>query len=391
MENVRVSELSSETSNQMGSTHAISQPPPATGRIVSVDALRGFDMFWIIGGRAVVLSLIGLFVDPIPEWLRYQFRHPEWIGISGWDLIMPLFLFIVGTSMPLAFARRIERGQSRKQLYLKIVRRTLILIVLGLIASGNLLDFDLSTLRVGSNTLEAIACGYLVAGIVLLNLSVAGQAITAGVLLVAYWLLMVFVPVPGHGAGAMEPNANFALVVDDFIFGGFSDEEAYTGILTVLGYSATVLMGVLSGHLLRSGLRPVGKIAVLVLAGLGCLLGGWVWHAHLGFPIIKHIWTSSYALWAAGWSFLLLAVFYTVIDVAGFRRWSFPFVVIGMNAITVYMAVHLISFKSIAHTLVGGLARQLGAFGGFLLPLATFMLVWLILLHLYRHKIFLRI
>ena len=386
-----MSELTSETSDQKDRPHVMTQAPSAAGRIVSVDALRGFDMFWIVGGKAVVLSLIALFVDPIPKWLEDQFRHPEWIGLSGWDLIMPLFLFIVGTSMPLAFARRIERGQSRRQLYRKIARRTAVLVVLGMIASGNLLDFDLSTLRVGSNTLEAIACGYFVAGILLLNLSVAGQAITVGVLLVAYWLLMVFVPVPGHGAGVIEPDANFALVVDDFVFGRFSDEEAYTGILTVLGYSATVLMGVLSGHMLRSGLRPVGKIAVLVLTGLSCLLGGWIWHAHLGFPIIKHIWTSSYALWAAGWSLLLLAVFYTVIDVVGFRRWAFPFVVIGMNAITVYMAVHLISFKSIAYTLVGGLAKQLGAFGGFLLPLATFMLVWLILLHLYRHKIFLRI
>ncbi len=367
------------------------QASSTTDRMVSVDALRGFDMFWIIGGRWVVLAFIGMFVDPIPPWLTYQFRHPDWIGISAWDLIMPLFLFIVGTSMPLAFAKRLERGESRKQLYLKLVRRTVILIVLGWIAGGNLLDFDLSTFRVGSNVLEAIACGYFVAGILLLNLSVAGQAITAGVLLVAYWLLMVFVPVPGHGPGVIEPNANFAVVVDSFIFGGFSDEQAYTGVLTILGYSATVLMGVMSGHLLRSGLQPLGKLAVLVVAGVGCLIGGLIWANWLGFPIIKHIWTSSYALWAAGWSFLLLALFYGVIDVAGLRRWSFPFVVIGMNAITVYVAVQLIDFRIFAHTLVGGLARHLGAFGDFLLPLTTFMIVWLILWHLYRQRIFLRI
>ena len=369
----------------------MSQAPSATDRIVSVDALRGFDMFWIVGGKAVVLALLALFVDPIPGWLRYQFRHPEWIGFSAWDLIMPTFLFIVGTSMPLAFARRMERGQSRKQLYLKIVRRTLILIVLGMIASGNLLTFDLDRIRVGSNVLEAIACGYLVASIVLLNLSVAGQAITVGVLLVAYWLLMVFVPVPGHGPYVIEPYANVAVAVDSWIFGRLSDEQAYTGILTVLGYASTVLIGVLSGHLLRSSIRPVAKIAALVLAGVGCMIGGLIWATYLWFPVIKHIWTSSYVLWSAGWSFLLLALFYGVIDVAGLKRWAFPFVVIGMNAITVYMGVRLISFESIADTLVGGLAWQLGAFGRFLLPLTTFMLVWLVLLHLYRRKIFLRI
>ncbi len=367
------------------------QASPTTGRIVSVDALRGFDMYWIVGGKGVVLSLIALFVDPIPQWLKDQFEHPAWIGLSAWDLIMPLFLFIVGTSMPIAFARRMAQGQSRRRLYLKIVRRTAILAVLGMVVSGNLLDFDLSTLRVGSNTLEAIACGYFVASIVLLNVSVTGQAVTVGVLLVGYWLLMVFVPVPGHGPGVIEPDANFALVVDDYVFGRFSDEEAYTGILTVLGYAATVLMGVLSGHLLRSGMPPARKIGVLVLAGLVGLGGGWVWHAWLGFPIIKHIWTSSYALWAAGWSCLLLALFYAVIDVAGLRRWSFPFVVIGMNAITVYVGYHLIHFRAMAHTLVDGLARHLGPFGNALLPLTTFLIIWLILLHMYRQKIFVRI
>ncbi|MBN1342998.1 MAG: DUF5009 domain-containing protein [Phycisphaerae bacterium] len=369
----------------------MSQVPSTSGRIVSVDALRGFDMFWIVGGRAVVLGLIALFVDPMPEWLQNQFRHPEWIGYSAWDLIMPTFLFIVGTSMPLAFAKRMESGQSRKRLYLKIVRRTVILVVLGMVVSGHLLDFNLSTLRVGSNTLEAIAVGYFVASIVLLNLSIAGQVITVGVLLVTYWLLMVFVPVPGHGAGVIEPNANFAVVVDNWIFGGFSDEEAYTGILTILGYGATVLIGVQSGHLLRSGMHPGAKIGVLVLAGVGCLIGGLVWATYLGFPVIKHIWSSSYVLWAAGWSFLLLALFYAVIDVAGLKRWAFPFVVIGMNAITVYVGYHLINFREMADTLVGGLARHFGAFGHFLLPLTTFMLIWLILLHMYRHRIFVRI
>jgi predicted acyltransferase len=369
----------------------MNQTTPSTDRILSVDALRGFDMFWIVGGNSVVLAFIGLFVHPIPKWLNDQFTHPDWIGISAWDLIMPTFLFIVGTSMPLAFARRTEPGQSRAQLHLKIIRRTVTLAILGMVVSGNLLTFDLARIHVGSNTLEAIACGYLVGSIILLNLPVAGQVITVVILLVSYWLLMAFVPVPGRGPGVIEPNANVAWAVDNFFFGRFSDEEPYTGILTIMGYAATVLMGAQAGHLLRSGIRPAGKIAVLALAGLGCVLGGLFWSTCLGFPIIKHIWTSSYALWAAGWSFLLLAVFYAVIDVAGFRRWAHPFVVIGMNAITVYVAFHLISFRSIAHTLVGGLAHHVGAFGPFLLALATFMLVWLILLHMYRHNIFLRI
>lgn len=368
----------------------MSEVPSTPERIVSVDALRGFDMFWITGGRWIVLAFVGLFVNPVPDWIRYQFVHPAWTGFSFWDLIMPTFLFIVGTSMPIAFAKRIERGQSRAQLHVKIVRRSLILILLGMIASGNLLDFDSSTFRLGNDTLQAIACGYFVAGIVLLNLPIAGQAITVAVLLIGYWLFMILVPVPGHGAGVIEPHANAAIVVDAWVFGRFN-EQAYAGMMSIVGGSATVLIGVLSGHLLRSKMRPVAKIGVLALAGVGCMVGGLIWAEYLGFPIVKRIWTSSYALWAAGWSLLALASFYAIIDVAGFKRWAFPFVVVGMNAITAYMAVHLFSFSDLADTFVGGLARHLGVFGEFLLPVTAFLILWLILWHMYRQKIFLRI
>jgi len=384
--------LEERESPQQAARQPAHHPAPRV-RLMSVDALRGADMFWIMGGREAVLAFVALFVHPFPEWFRYQFSHPEWVGRTFWDLIMPTFLFIVGTSMPLAFAKRIEEGQSRTRLHLKIVQRTLLLIVLGMIASGNLLAYDLSKIRLGTDTLEAIACGYLVAGIVMLNLPIAGQAITIGVLLVAYWALMVFVPVPGYGPGVIEPNANVALAVDQFIMGKFDDPEPYTGILSAMGYGATVLIGVMAGHLLRSGVRPLGKIAALFLASIACLFGGWAWAVYLGFPIIKHCWSSSYVLWSAGWSLLALTVFYTIIDVVGWRRWAFPFVVIGMNAITAYLAYKVFHRQliGIANTLVGGLAQQLGPFGSFLLALTTFLLLWFLLLHLYRHKIFLRV
>jgi len=228
----------------------------------------------------------------------------------------------------------------------------------------------------------------------MLNLPIAGQAIAIGVLLVGYWLLMMFVPIPGYGAGVLRPNVNVANYIDNLIMGSLNDQEAYTGFLSVMGYGATVLIGAMAGHLLRSGVRPLAKIGLLLLGSAGCLLGGWIWETCLGFPIIKHAWTSSYVLWAAGWSLLLLALFYTVIDVWGWRRWAFPFVVIGMNAITVYMIFRLFGhtvIPDIAETLVGGLARYLGPYGDFFMAMAVFMLVWLLLLHLYRHKIFLRV
>ena len=151
-----------------------------------------------------------------------------------------------------------------------------------------------------------------------------GQAVLAGALLVVYWALMRFVPVPGHGAGVFTPDGNLAMWIDKALLGRFRDGTPYTWILSSLGFSATTLMGVLSGHLLRAPLSGRRKVVLLTASGLGCLLGGWLWS--FAFPIIKHIWTSSMVLWSGGWCLLLLALFYGVIDVLGYRRWAFFFV-----------------------------------------------------------------
>ena len=148
----------------------------ASPRVASIDALRGFDMFWIIGGQQVVVALLHLFVSPTPAWLKAQFEHTGWEGFTAWDLIMPLFLFIVGTAMPYAFARRIEAGQSKWALYRKVLSRTAILFVLGMAAQGRLLTADLSQLHVYSNTLQAIACGYLMASIAMFHLRALGRS-----------------------------------------------------------------------------------------------------------------------------------------------------------------------------------------------------------------------
>lgn len=372
---------------------AIAREESATdsGRIVAIDALRGFDMFWIVGGQELFLSLVAMFKTPVPAWLNYQFEHTEWEGFTAWDLIMPLFLFVVGTAMPFSFARRLEQGQSKAQLYAKILRRAVILFVLGMAVQGHLLDFNLATLHLFANTLQAIAVGYLVAGFVMLNLGIIGQILFASLMLVGYWLLLVFVPQIGHGAGVIEPHVNVAMSVDEYVLSRFRDGTEYTWVLSGMTFSATVLLGVFSGHLLRSRLSSPGKVLTLTAIGAACLAGGWAWAEWLGFPIIKHIWTSSMVLWAGGWSYLLLALFYLLIDVAGFRRWAFPFVVIGMNAIAIYVAWHFIPFPTIAKNLVGGLATHIGSAGAFVIALTAVMLWWLVLYDLYRRKIFLRL
>ncbi|HXX21736.1 MAG TPA: DUF5009 domain-containing protein [Terriglobia bacterium] len=365
--------------------HAV-QP---SDRIVAVDALRGFDMFWIAGGGPFVMAFFKLFANPLPAWLERQFDHVPWVGFVAWDLIMPLFLFIVGVAMPFSIGKRVERGDTRSSIYRKVVYRVVVLWVLGMIAQGHLLAFDSHNLQLYSNTLQAIAAGYLISAIALVELPVRGQGILAGVLLVVFWALMRFVPVPGHGAGVFTPDGNLAMWIDNALLGRFRDGTDYTWILSSLGFGATTLMGVLSGHLLRSRLPGGRKVLLLAASGLACLLVGWLWG--LEFPIIKHIWTSSMVLWSGGWCLLLLALFYGVIDVLGYRRWALFFVAYGMNAIVAYMAPDLISFHRISSANLAGLARHLGMFSEFLLTGGAVGILWLGLYYMYRNKTFVRI
>jgi len=370
-----------------GSTAAPAAVPAQ--RIMSVDALRGFDMFWIMGGGPLVMEFCKLFSNPLPVWLGRHFDHVPWEGFVGWDLIMPLFLFVVGVAMPFSIGKRLERGDSRSSIYRKVIYRVVVLWVLGTIAQGHLLAFDLNNLQLYSNTLQSIAAGYLIASIALVELPVRWQAALAGALLVVFWALMAFVPVPGYGAGVFTPDGNLAMWIDEALLGRFRDGSNYTWIFSSLGFGATVLMGVLAGHLLRARLPGRRKALLLAAAGLGCLLGGWLWG--FAFPIIKHIWTSSMVLWSGGWCLLLLALFYWVIDVLGYRRWAFFFTVIGMNAIVAYMAPDIIPFPHISNTLFAGLAKHLGMFGNFLVACGAVGVLWVGLYYLYRKQTFVRI
>jgi predicted acyltransferase len=385
----------------------VSLPPPAASpaeRILSVDALRGFDMFWIIGGREVVIALAGLFVFPVPKWFMAQVHHVRWEGFSAYDLIMPLFLFIVGTAMPLALGRRLASGQGKGAIYRKILIRTAVLFVLGMAAQGNLLAADFSKLHIYCNTLQAIAFGYLISSLAVLHLRVAGQIALAAALLVGYWLVLVVVPMPGQAAGLLNEHANLPLYIDEVLLGRFRDGTTYTWILSTMAFAATVLLGVFSGHLLRCGLSPWRKVRALAALGAGCLALGWLWsQSWIGparCPIIKHIFSSSMVLWACGWSYLLLAFFYLIIDVFRFRKWAFPLIVIGSNAIFAYMIGETgwINLRQIGNVFVGGTARNLiasqsellQALGRLLGPLAAFAVLWLILLYMYRKKTFIR-
>ena len=358
-------------------------------RLESLDALRGFDMFWIIGGEWIFGGLNGIFQSPVTEFINTQLTHVRWEGFRFWDVIMPLFLFIVGVAMPFSFSKRLAGGESKKKLYIHIFKRFAILFILGMVAQGHMLDYDLSKLHIFSNTLQAIAAGYLIAALIMLNMRVKWQvSITAGMLLL-FWGLMAWVPVSGFGPGSLTPEGNLAISIDKWILGNFQDGTNYSWILSSLTFACTVLLGVFAGYILRSNISQKKNVFRLSAFGILCIGLGLIWS--LVFPIIKHLWTSSFVLFSGGICILLLVLFYVVIDVWRWRKWAFVFKVIGMNAIAVYMATHLFDFRLMGNVFVGGLAERLGAWNVLVQGVAGFTVIWLILYFMYTKKIFIKI
>ena len=357
-------------------------------RLMCVDALRGFDMLWIIGGGEVMIALAKAYPNNFTNTLARNFDH-EWGRFGFYDLIMPLFLFIVGVVMPVAFKKRLAAGDSKSKIYRHVLERVIKLYILGLIASGHLLQFDISTLHLWTDTLHAIAVGYLVSSVLILELNTKWQIAIVSLLLVLYWLIMMFVPIPGQGAGLLEPNRNLALYIDDKVLGHFQEGYGWTYILTNMTFVCSVMLGVFAGRILLSNMQDMKKVKQLVIFGLCCIVAGKVWG--IWFPIIHHLWTSSLVLFAAGLSCLLLALFFLVIDVWGYRKWAFPFMVIGVNAIAVYVATHLFNFKLIGNVFVGGFAKWLGPWNGFVQALAALIVVWLILFWMYKKKTFIKV
>ncbi len=364
------------------------QTAAAGERLMCVDALRGFDMLWIIGGAEVLVSLCKASGIGFLSNMEVNFDH-SWGQFHFYDLIMPLFLFIVGVVMPVSFGNRLKRGATKKQLYRHIIKRVIVLYILGLIASGHLLTFDTTKIHLWTDTLHAIAVGYLVSSILILESGRKWQiGITAG-LLILYWLVMALIPVPGHGAGIYEPDMNLALYVDNAVLGHWQEGAGWTYIITNMTFVCSVMLGVFAGQILLSDNKPYRKAWLLTLIGVCCVLAGRIWG--VWFPVIHHLWTSSLVLYAGGLSFILLALFYLVIDVWGYRKWAFFFVVIGMNAIAVYVATHLFDFTQIGNVFVGGLLKHLGVWAGFVEASAALAVVWLILYFMYRKNTFIKI
>ncbi len=295
------------------------------GRLTSLDVFRGITIAGMI-----LVNNPGSWTHVYPP-----LRHAEWHGWTPTDLIFPFFLFIVGVAMAFSLAPRIERGDSHTAIFSKLVKRSLIIIGLGLFLNA-FPRFDILEMRY-PGVLQRIGVVYFFASLIALKTGVRGQVVTAGTLLLVYWALMTLVPVPGFGAGDLSPDGNLAAFVDRAVFGSHTYRDTWDpeGLLSTMPAIATTLLGLLTGHLLRSGkdrLEIAGWMFVLGWAGI---LVGLVWN--LALPINKNIWTSSYVVFTAGAALQFLGVCYWLIEIQGWRGWAFPGLVFGMNAIAVYV------------------------------------------------------
>lgn len=342
-------------------------------------------MFWIIGGDTFFRALatwLGW------HWLEYQMEHVPWEGFVFYDIIFPTFLFIVGLVLPLSLRRYAEHPASA---YPRILRRFALLLILGWI-NWNVLQFDFAQMR-WPGVLQRIAFCYLFASFAVLHLRMRGQAILTAVLLFGYWALLAFVPAPGFQAYDLSMEGNLVGYVDRVLLPGtfccypYGDNE---GILSTIPAVASTLLGALTAAWLFSARPPERKTVGLVAFGLASLLVGHLWWPL--FPVIKNLWTSSYVMVSGGWSLLWLAFFYYVIDVKGVRRWAFPFVVIGTNAITIYVAQEIINFDQISKFFLGGVASlvSVGA-GAAILAAGAIVARWLFLRYLYANGTFLKV
>ena len=358
-------------------------------------------MFWIVSGEGVIHGLAKATRLPIFLWMSGQLHHSKWNGFSFYDLIFPLFIFIAGVSMPFSFAKRLKNDsgahqkRQKSRLYLSLAKRCLALLLLGMVVNGALAFSGYQNTRFAS-VLGRIGLSCFFAALIFLNTNLKARILCFVALLLGYWALLSLVPVPGFGPGELTIQGNLAGYLDrqylpGLVLRGDYDPE---GLLSTIPAIGTALLGCFTGQFLQlpsSKCSNQQKLVLLLIAGIVLLVLGSLWDAV--FPINKNMWTSSFVLYAGGWSLLLLGVFYGLIDVLKWECWSKPFIWLGMNAILIYMAAHgVVDFKSTTMFLFGGIIHlapiiwQDTLLWSFTVLIQFYLLYWL-----YTKKIFLKL
>lgn len=372
-------------------THSI-----PSNRLASLDILRGFDLFMLVFFQPVFVAFARHWKDvPVFSFLLHQFEHVKWEGFSAWDLVMPLFLFMVGAAMPFSF-EKYRTNPDKRAIYKKITKRFVILFILGAVVQGDLLSLDPMQIRIYTNTLQAIAVGYVISAVLLLHLSRKGQVVATLLLLTGYWALLTFL-------GDFTPDGNFAEAVDRAVLGrvrdgvtyaedgswSFSDNYRYTWVLTSMVFGVTTMLGAFAGQIMKNGKDKRKNSRLLFIIGVSLLLSAWL----LSFqtPIIKKIWSASMTLWSGGLCFLLMALFYYVVDYKGRSKGLNWLKIYGMNSIVAYTLGMVVNFRSAAHSLLWGLEKYTGDYYSAILTFANFLILFFILRLMYRWRIFVKI
>jgi predicted acyltransferase len=363
-------------------------------RLLSIDTLRGMDMLLIMGLGPLIIRICELFPGGGDCWLASQFHHVDWNGLAIQDMIFPLFLFIAGLSFPFSFAKQREQGRSSREIHRKIFVRTLLLILLGIVYNG---FFQFKSPQRYASVLGRIGLAWMCAALLYVHFKTSTRVILAGVLLVGFGILITYVGAPDApaGAGPLTQDGCLHGWVDRHLMpgrlhrGNFDPE----GLLGVIPATVTAMLGMFTGEFIRLPQEKMGgsKKTLWMLGAAAVLIGaGLLWSRVL--PLNKKLWTSTFVLVVGGISVALYALVYFAVEVKGWTKWTFPFQVIGLNSITIYLLQQIIPFQQVANFFLGGAANLLPeAWGAVMLALGYVSVCWLLLYFLYKQKVFLKI
>ena len=363
-------------------------------RLLSLDALRGFDMLFIMGLSAVITSLCNALGFGDGCWLARQMHHVQWHGFAHHDTIFPLFLFVAGVAFPFSYAKMRERGWGTLRVCRRIAWRAFALVMLGMVYNG-LFTKGFGEVRWAS-VLARIGLGWAFAALLYVVFSWRARIAWAVAILIGYWVVMRYAVVPGAPAGAnpWSPEWNFAAYVDRLLLPnplGKSGADP-EGILSTFPAIVTAMLGMFTGEFVRvkGGMTGVGKVVVMFAAAVVMLVVGFVWSNWM--PINKKLWTSTFVLVAGAYSLAIFAAFYWIVDVKMWRGWTFPLRVVGMNAITIYLLQRIVDFDAVARFFLGGLAELApSAWAKSVVAAGHLALCWLVLWFLYRKSTFLKV
>jgi predicted acyltransferase len=395
--------------------------PPKPERLLSLDTYRGFLMLVLTTSAFQIHKLAAdLKSGPLGRFLSYQFSHPEWRSCSFWDLVQPSFMFMVGVAVPYSVASRLAKGDSKKQVVGHALWRSLILILLGVFCSSNGAK---QTDWTFVNVLSQIGLGYTFL-VLLEGRGLRVQMKTLAAILVGYWLCFALYPAPSAEtnwtaigvkadvyrfsgfAAHWSMNANFGQAFDLWFLNlfpphNFKYNAGGYSTLNFIPSTATMLIGVMAGELLRGPRLPMDKLKLMLASGAACFVVAilcdpqilpFIHDAYILCPIVKKIWTPSWALFCSGWTLWILSGFYCLVDILGYKKWTFPFVVVGVNCTAMYLMWQM--FKGWVSQSIRthfGTALFETAYGPIWASLAWTLVLWLICLWMYRRKIFLKV